>query len=471
MPETKLFDNIPTELFGLLSSYKNKFIYADALFVLYESFKDSLKIKKIELASRLQSKLEKELINTDFDGELNQDEMSLSGRAYFLIRKMKSSGWIDLETGEDFEEYIIIPEYSSKILETLTSLTTTGTKSGFSFVYNTYAILKEADSSETDRGFYCMQAAYSAFENTESLIKTLKSVYHNINYYCIRQAELVSSSDILAAHFDKFSNEIIERYIKPLKIKESIPKYKNTIIGTLRHWITDDSFLNDMAQAAFKEKKFSTVKECKVDLIKLVYGIVDIYDKIESEYLDELDYKVRKYTRITTQKLVNSSGTSHNLRGDILYLLQTIGNSANIEMTVGKINEVFKLSSQGYLTESSLFARKKAHKRDSGDRLIIEDDTAALTNFAIDAIKQIVNTEYDKEAVKEYVDKLFRNKEKFDYADIVIENDKEYVMSMLAVLNSTDRNSGYKISFNGNFCKVGNYTLPEIVLVKGEQNK
>ncbi|MFR1478636.1 MAG: hypothetical protein ACLSB9_24520 [Hydrogeniiclostridium mannosilyticum] len=52
-----LFERIPTELFSVLAS-PNRALYADALDVLWEAYRDNLKIPEHVLYSMLRSKLE-----------------------------------------------------------------------------------------------------------------------------------------------------------------------------------------------------------------------------------------------------------------------------------------------------------------------------------------------------------------------------------------------------------------------------
>ena len=52
----KLFDAVPNDLFSVLAS-PNRILYADALTVLYDAYRDTLKIPEEKLYSMLRSKL------------------------------------------------------------------------------------------------------------------------------------------------------------------------------------------------------------------------------------------------------------------------------------------------------------------------------------------------------------------------------------------------------------------------------
>lgn len=138
-----LFERIPTELFSVLAS-PNRALYADALDVLYETYRESLKIPEDTFYSMLRSKLEGQLADAIFEDEdIDEEELKdISGRARFLIRKLYSKGWFEKERGEDFDEYITIPGYSSRLLEVFHQLRDDSPVRGYSYVFGTYSTLR-----------------------------------------------------------------------------------------------------------------------------------------------------------------------------------------------------------------------------------------------------------------------------------------------------------------------------------------
>ena len=71
-----------------------------------------------------------------------------------------------------------------------------------------------------------MAAIYSAYYNTQSLINLLQMVYHNVKHYFQMQIDMQEVNEVLAAHFNDFGQKVVEAYIRPLKIKDSVPKYR-----------------------------------------------------------------------------------------------------------------------------------------------------------------------------------------------------------------------------------------------------
>lgn len=146
----KLFDAVPNELFSVLAS-PNRSLYADALDVLYEAYRENLKVPEETLYSMLRSRLEQQLAEATFDGEdIDEEELrDVSGRARFLIRKLDGRGWLEKQRGDDFNEYITVPGYSSRLLELFHQLRDDSPMRGYSYVFGTYSTLKVASEGSS----------------------------------------------------------------------------------------------------------------------------------------------------------------------------------------------------------------------------------------------------------------------------------------------------------------------------------
>lgn len=173
-----------------------------------------------------------------------------------MIRKLCAKGWFEKERGEDFDEYITVPGYSSRLLELFHQLRDDSPIRGYSYVFGTYSTLKVADDG--DNVYDKMAAIYSAYDNTQSLINLLQMVYHNVKHFFQVQIEMQEVNQVLASHFDDYGQKIAEAYIRPLKIKDSVSKYRGPIQAILKSWVEDDALLIAMSNAALQDKRGST---------------------------------------------------------------------------------------------------------------------------------------------------------------------------------------------------------------------
>lgn len=455
----KLFDVIPPELFSILAS-PNRYLYADALEVLYDTYQESLKIPESTYYSMLRSRLEHQLAEATFEGEdIDEEELrDISGRTRFLIRKLHSKGWFEKERGQDFEEYIIVPHYSSQLLELFHSLTDDAPMRGYSYVFGTYSTLKVAD--EDNSVYNKMMAVHSAYENTQSLIKILKSVYHNVNRYFQLQMDMQDINEVLAAHFDDFGQKVMESYIRPLKIKDSVPKFRVPIQTILNSWLEDDTLLGAMANASFQDKRKENMEACRRDILDKIFWIKERYESLEIDYLDEIDQQVRKYTRATTQKIENLTNRDQNTRGNLNFLLAALSRNRRAGKLLDEIEPLFVLTEQSFLSEKSLWYRKRPAKRVKTTSVLVEEEP--IGEDSKEEMASLLDSRYGKTGVRKYMERIFGEEAVRYSKDLELTDDQDYILSLLAVLNSDERGSFYIAEFlDGDFSKE-RYRIPQV---------
>lgn len=463
-----LFNALPSELFSILAS-PNRLLYADALDVLYEAYRDNLKIPEQTLYSMLRSRLERQLAEANFDGEdIDEEELrDISGRARFLIRKLCSRGWFEKERGDDFEEYITVPGYSSRLLELFHQLTDDSPLRGYSFVLSTYSTLKVAD--EGNNAYDRMTAIYSAYDNTQELIKMLQMVYHNVKHYFKIQVEMRNINKVLASHFDDFGQKVVETYIRPLKIKDSVPKYKVPTLIILNKWMEDDGILYAISNAAYQDKRGDSVDACRNDLLTKIYWIKERYESIEREYLDEIDSQVRRYTRATTQKIENLTNRDQNVRGNLNYLLTRLSQNRPSSEFVENIQPALQLFEQSYISEKSLWHSRRPRKRTVSEPVFVEDHEpdADLISDAED----LLHAKYGRAAVADFMRERFSDRDELNSKDLALHDDNSYIMSILAFLRGEDEDSFYSVqSFHAEY-REGDYSIPQLKFSRKEGKK
>ena len=457
-----LFQHIPEELFSILSS-PNRVLYAEALEVLYLVYQDALEIPEEQLYTALRGNLEEQLAEATFDEEdiFEEERGDVSGRARFLIRKLTGKGWIEKARGKDFKEYIHVPEYSSKLIELLHALSNPSTARGYSYVYGTYSLLKTADESGSP--YEKMTTVYSAYDNTRELIKLLKTVYHNIQHYFKLQIQLHDVNQILASHFDEFGQRVVETYIRPLKIRDSVPKYRVPIQAVLDRWLEEESIITAMANAALQDQRGENLSACRTELLRMIYWIKERYEALEQDYLEKIDIQVRRYTKATTQKLENLTNRDENVRGNLNYLLSALSRNRRSGELVEHIQGAFQIYEQSYLSEKSLWTRKRGVRRKMNAPVSVSD--TIIPEEAAEELRALTRSRYGKAAVRAYMEQLFAGKEELRAEEMELSDDFGYIMSLLAVVNSADRGSFYTVDLpeeGADAVEQGQYRIPAL---------
>lgn len=457
----ELYDVIPEHLFSPLAS-KNKTVYVKALFVLLDAFKQQLKIPKDELVSMIAAKLESELLYADFsEEELLENEHTVSGKAHFLVRKLKQTGWILLETENDFKEYISVPNYSYQIIQLLHGLTNPAGEENFAFVYSTYSSLKNAD--ETREPYEMVTALYDGAERTEKLVESLKSVYHSITCYNQQLIDTLSVNHVLRSHYESYQEEIIKRILSPLKIRDSVPKYKIPLTSILKKWLIDASALEDMAAYRHVSEPSLPIAHYRQEVQQKIFYIMDTYENLERDYIRIIDQKNARYTRATTQKIDYLVNSDQTIKGNLIQILKAISEPERGALALRNAASAFELYELSYLSEESLFERKKAVRRTRNAELVMEDESIELAIKAKAKAMQTMNSKYSKQNVAALIERMLEGRDEVSTKDFSVIDDDTYIMTLLAVVQANDRNSAYQVICCEEYVQSEPYRVPLIV--------
>ncbi len=454
-----LFDMIPENLFSMLSS-KNKNLYAESLFVLLDAFKQHLKISKDKLISMIISKLEDRIINADFsDEDLLESEHTISGKAHFLVRKLKNTGWIIIETENDFKEYVTVPSYSYRIIQLLYDISNVTDTENFTFVYSTYSALKLADETHDIREM--ITALNDGATRTEKLIESLKSVYHSITYYNQTLINTLSVNRVLQSHYDGYQKEIVSQILRPLKIKDSVPKYKLSIQLILKKWLVDDDTIDDLIQYT-KESQNLEYSDCRNEILGKIHYIIDTYDNLEKDFIDVIDRKNRRYTQATTQKIDYLINSDQTVKGNLIYILKSLSSDCS-ENILDSLSDMLELYEQVYVNEESLYERKRSAKRGKCSELIMTEDSIDFKIQAKAMAAQMMNNKYSKKKVADFVDRILGDKNETTTNEFEISDDDTYILTLLSVVQADDKDSDYSVDIINKYIASPKYEIPFIL--------
>lgn len=474
----KLLEIVPENLFTILAS-KNKHVYIEALLVLRKAFKQEMLISKSDLIAMLIANLDETMLDMDFsDEDDSSDEGSpiggkslgtLSAAAHFLLRRLRDTGWVEMEYQVDsFEESITLPDYAIKIINLLYSLTEEQTAEYNSHVYSAYSGLRTADQ---DRDEYMFTALVSAHEKTVQLVDELKTLHNNIRRYHQALNEYATVNEVLKGHFDEYKSLISDRVYHPLKTLDSVPRFRTPILKILGGWMADQSLRDRMADQAVLRGRYQTKEEAQEGIILIIGEITDTYERLD-EMLQEIDRKNSAYTRASMEKMQYLLNSDRSIKGKIVDLLMGMVNGKRIEEALldERLADGVELFRQGYLDSKSLYLREARQNKNESSPLAArepdeDDGEHALTEFMEKAKKS-----YSHNRVMNYMQKVLNDKDIISTADILLTCDDEFILLMLAALKSTDKNTFYSVEFLEDYLDNNGYRIPRMRFVRKDKN-
>lgn len=362
-------------MFSVLTS-KNRALYVEALFVLRKAFKQEMIINKSDLVSMLISNLSEMIVDVDFseDNDDAPDEskegVGLSASAHFILRHLKSTGWIETEYQSDsFTESVTLPDYTIKIINLLYSLTDENTHEYNSYVYSTYSNLKTADQEQNNY----INALTNAYDKTVQLVDELKTLHGNIRRFHQKLNDISTANEVLKSHFDDYRNQVIEQFYHPIKTFDSVPRFKAPILDILGRWLTSYDIQDQLCEQAVLQRKYRTKEEAAEDIILKIGYIMDIYEHHLDEMLDEIDHKNTAYTRASAEKMQYLMKSDRSIKGKVVEILKQVAASRGHRRLalIDRMSETAKVYRQGYIDERSLYARMAKERGGEGAPLEI----------------------------------------------------------------------------------------------------
>ena len=228
----KFFEAVPDELFSPLAS-PNRVLYADALDVLYTAYREKLKLPEDMLYSMLRSRLEQQLAEATFEGEdIDEDELrDISGRARFLIRKLGSKAGLKRSAAQIFGNTLRFRATAAVCSSCSTRCARTHRHAAIHMCLAPIPRLRSRMSRTTCMTKWLLSTAHM----------TTRARSSTCCRWCIITSSIIPDADhmhnvgeVLASHFDDFGQKVMEAYIRPLKIKDSVPKYRISIQNVLK---------------------------------------------------------------------------------------------------------------------------------------------------------------------------------------------------------------------------------------------
>ena len=237
----------------------------------------------------------------------------------------------------------------------------------------------------------------------------------------------------------------------------------------LAAWAEDEALLTALSNAALQDRRGAALADCRRDLLQKMFAVKDWYDSIESDYLDEIDCQVRRYTRATTQKLENLTNRDFSVRGNLNYLLHALGGKQHDAELVDRIQPAFQIYEQSFLSEHSLWYRRRPGKRGKTAPVLIEEpelDAAAEAQAL-----QLLRTEYGRASIAAYVEQWLGDDGVCYSKDMGLKDDRAYIMSLLAVLTGRDPEAGFVVrELEGTYTEQA-YTIPQLQITRKEGKK
>ena len=440
-----IFDILPNNFFNVFIG-ENKRIISDCLYLVYSSFKSDLSFtcSREQVLLIFQDYFENHAI--DLQSEEQRD--SSRNKALYVLKRLRECGWVNEETGENYEIFITFEDYSIKVLENLFSLDMTNDNSEYSgLIYNIYMSF---NSFDVNRGDLVFETAY---ENTKELATKLKNLNSNIKKYIQNLLNEGIKDDLealLNSLLQDYQTKIVDRAYYNLTTYDNPSKYRQKIINKIEEIIEDEHYF-DLIVRNIMERKDIGYKEAMQLLMMQKDYIVDSFEHIE-DIMQEIDSKNNKFIESAINRITFLLNNQNDIEGRINNIIKSlIFNEEAMELGNIYLNS--------FISKDSLYVPRNFSKPLEINLISEAKIDKSLKNEKIESL--ISKQKYSHKFIEEKVLKLLKTNGPFFGSSLPINNNDDLATLILIFMYGYTYNTKYEIEPLNEEVNVNNYRFKD----------
>ncbi len=456
---TNVFKKIPDGFFKILTS-KHRELYLETIFHIDDLLQGNIYISRSRAIDSLQDHYAmlgitmKELSYEDEYEEIK----TVRSLAQSVLRQLEKRGWISVILEDGFVAQVSFPGYANRFIQLLRDIDSNETDGYSGYVLATYSSLKTG----LDEKGNLLLSLKNAWDSTKGLQRAIQIAYHELTVIYAKIVDELTTSEMLSQHFSIYKQEIIDQILYPLKTRDSLPRFKNSILNLLTVYSKEENVelmvsqsLNESYEES--EKKISTYLTDLIEFYRNVNSLIDIVDNKKTEYTEKSISKIQYRLR-----------SDYQLKDKIDRLIDYVKNEKDTEFF-----DLANIVSFQLIDSSSLFERRK--KRDDiSTKARKKVDVSKGKEFSreqYEFFKEIVNHKYSSRKVDQYILSLLKNRKEISTLEYQIITHEDFILTIMGAIRGYEKNScGYDVAFEQQYIRNGYYKLPKMIFRREELN-
>ena len=337
-----------------------------------------------------------------------------------------------------------------------------------SYLYSVYSSLKSADEEYVD---FRYTALLSVVDKLNEFEDVLKNLFHNLKRKHTNLGGLKTINQVLYDHFDQYQKTIISQIYLPFKTKDSISRFKGPILTILSKWMKDMENIDKMVGNAIVQNRYKTKDDAQWGILSMFNQIIDKLADLE-ELVELIDERNQAYVQASTEKMRYLLKKDKSIKGKLTKIIEKLASERenNINDSVNHVRTVLTLTSQGYISENSLFNRSNMRKDmfdDEPQELVLMDDTRA-SELLLDFEKS--NSSAEKFSTKSIIEFMHAQMDEINSLiskDMIINDMDTLIMVMYSFIRGYDARMFYRLKLNdGDNIVNGDYLIPDFEFIR-----
>lgn len=462
----KLFDVLPERFFGLLTG-PNKQLYAEAVLLLYEqSQRERFGIRYDIMRDLLQELIETQReLGVDYrpeeeeliTAERTEQQLSLEdtarAQANMMLRRLEALKWIDVEDRDQFQRYIVLPHYSSRILAVLKELVEARTVEYQRFAFSTYQIL----TGEEAKLRPCF-AVREALQITLQFRQELITLYNNMKHHMEQVVRKMTIQEVLDHHFDTYKSQIVDKSYHRLKTSDHVSRYRFQILRSVQDWLLDRDLMEETIADGLQSDLYRSREEAEEDIRQALLTIEEIYNGLD-EIFYQIDVRHNQYLRSSYDRArylsQHQTGVVQQLAGLLELLARpgvSLGRATGATLTDEEAAQLsirlFRLQRNEQLDEGSLLVprqRRQPHQPDK--HIVVEIPPEWKEQIRQDNLERMRRS-VTRKKVEQFVFERMGDREEMEMRELAPETVEQLLLLAYVYLYGQDGSSAFRLQRN-----------------------
>jgi hypothetical protein len=376
------------------------------------------------------------------------DEITQTPRekANYVLNRLYQTGWIVLETDNDYNDLVSFRYYALTVLEGFDKICTpiVEDESDYAvfeykgYLYSIYSLLTKSADSELN--LVLNQVARLAIE----FIGEIKKINLKLRDYITSISENTGVRELMEKLID-YKTQLVDKSYQRLKTFDNVDRYKRRILEKLEEVYSNQVLMNKLIGAYMIDKN-ATYEEAEFALTRSINDTIDIFNNLDDLIID-IEQKNKVYVNSTITKIKFLLNNETDTLGKLNYILKfmTTDKGLTDRQLMSKIETLFTISQQQQLQINSLQTPKIFSRPIESSALTVHDrpDLDELQKAFLEAY----NSKFSEVAIKKYVDMILSKTETVRASEMFGNNiDSEGMTRLLYVLVYGTTSDGYEIT-------------------------
>lgn len=438
-----LFEKINPSFFTILVS-KNRDIYIDLLLQIHDCIyrNQTMSMERSLLQDLLEDYVQDKKYEIDFreeaeyasiEQELRQEKDVYDRDIQFLLRLFEKHTWISIDLHMDtMKKMVSLPYHTRVFISFVNDIIKEREQIGY--LIRIHASLKDMDDPIKIQDSY--QHIRNAYADFKELILTLEQTNARIkDYYAIQVKK--ASTGIYHDFFDVYYGDIVEGYVFPTLVEDSLKRFKNPVATILESLLYEEDMKEKIIDSAVSHYRVPSRKQAQESIEEMLYSMYNDLNIVET-LTAQLVEGDTNYRRLAKQKIMYLCNSDQGLKGKLVDLILHMKDDPDNMCEI--VNDNLHIQQIHYIEKDEVYTFDQRKRKTEKEVMTFDfedmqkDQKALEERIGFDRISQ-----FSKESISAYYRDKLHGEKAGKLKDMGVKDMDDYIRSILVYVYGRDR--------------------------------